>query len=46
MKNAFAMHKFDGSQDLKHIELDFLESKRVLFVFERFVHVHVHKFEH
>ena len=45
MENAFTMHELDGSQDLEHIEFDFLECERVFFVFERFVHVHVHKFE-
>ena len=32
VKDAFAMHKFDGSEDLKHIEFDFLVGERVLLV--------------
>ena len=45
MENAFAMHEVNSSKNLEHIELDFLESDRVLLIFERFVHIHVHKFE-
>jgi hypothetical protein len=45
MENPLPMHKIDSPEDLEHIELDFLEGERVLLVFERFVHVHVHKFE-
>lgn len=45
VEDAFAVHEFDGPEDLEHVELDFLVGERVLLVFEAFVHVHVHEFE-
>lgn len=45
MEDAFSMHEIDGSEDLEHVELDFLESEGILFVLEALVKVHVHEFE-
>ena len=45
VEDALFVHEVDGPEDLEHIELDLLEGEGVLLVFERFVHVHVHKFE-
>ena len=45
MENALAVHELDGSQDLEHVELDFLEGERVFLVLEALVQVHVHELE-
>jgi len=46
MENTFSMHKFDGSEYLKHIEFDFLKGKWIFFVSKAFVEVHIHEFEY
>lgn len=33
MENAFAVHKLDGTQYLKHVEFDFLEGEWIFFIF-------------
>ena len=45
VEDTLAVHELDGSEDLEHVELDFLEGERVFFILEAFVQIHIHEFE-
>lgn len=46
MEDALPMHIFDGSDDLEHVEFDFLVGEWVFLAFQTFVQIHVHKLEY
>lgn len=45
VEDALAVHELDGSEDLEHVELYFLEGEGVFFILEAFVQIHIHEFE-
>ena len=45
VEDTLAVHELDGSEDLEHVELYFLEGERVFFILEAFVQIHIHEFE-
>lgn len=43
MEDAFPVHKLKSTKNLKHVKFDFLVGKGIFFVFQRFVHIHIHQ---